>query len=126
MRINEFHGKDQTGSSKFSAFVWILILAMIVYAIIKIAPVYIINYQIQNLFEVNANRIQTAALSDIKSDIASKLTNIHAPITIDDVVISQDNSQSVTISARYSVAVKFVDDFKITFKFNPKATTEEQ
>ncbi len=126
MRINEFYGKDQTGSSKISTFIWVLVLAAIVYAIIKIAPVYIINYQIQNLFEVNANRIQTAGLSDIKSDIGSKLTNIHAPITIDDVTISQNDPQSVTISAEYSVVVKFVDDFKITFKFKPKATTEVQ
>ncbi len=117
---------EETGASKVSAVIWLLILATIVYVVIKIAPVYIVNYQIQNLFEVNANRIQTAQLSDIKMDIASKLVNIHAPITIKDVTINQSDPQSVTISAEYSVVVKFVDDLKITFHFKPKATTDVQ
>ncbi len=126
MKINEFHGKDQTGGSTFSAFIWILIFAVIVYVIVKIAPVYIRNYQIQNLFEVNANRIQTTPMSDIKADIKGKLANLNAPITINDVDIDETSPVSVTISADYSVAVKFVDDYKITFKFKPKATTEIQ
>ena len=117
---------EEIGSSTISTILWLLIPAVIVYVVIKIAPVYIINYQIQNLFEINANRIQTMALSDIKADLASKLTNIHAPITIDDVTISQNDPQSVTISAEYSVVVKFIDDLKITFHFKPKAITDVQ
>jgi putative flippase GtrA len=124
MQINEFHGKDQTGSTKLSTMIWLLVLALIVYTIIKIAPVYIRNYQIQNLFEVNANRIQTTPMSDIKADIAGKLVNLNAPITINDVDMNQTSPVSVTISAEYSVAVKFVDDYKITFKFKPKAITD--
>ena len=124
MRTRACDINEETGSSKVSTILWLLILAGIVYTVIKIAPVYIINYQIQNLFEVNANRIQTTALSDIKADIASKLTNIHAPITIDDVNINQTSQTSVTISAEYSVTVKFVDDLKITFHFKPNAITE--
>ncbi len=126
MRTRTRYINGETGSSKVSTVIWLLILAFIVYMVIKIAPVYIINYQIQNLFEVNANRIQTTALGDIKADIASKLVNIHAPITIDDVTISQNDPQSVTISAEYSVVVKFVDDLKITFHFKPKAITDVQ
>lgn len=119
------HVHGETGKTKVSTVIWILILAVIVFVIIKIAPVYIINYQIQNLFEVNANRIQTASLEDIKGDITSKLSNIHAPITIEDVNINQTSQTSVTISAEYSVTVKFVDDLKITFHFKPEATTDE-
>ncbi|MCL4468786.1 MAG: DUF4845 domain-containing protein [Deltaproteobacteria bacterium] len=126
MRICACNINEENGSSKVSTVIWLLILAVIVYVIIKIAPVYIVNYQIQNLFEVNANRIQTTALGDIKADIASKLVNIHAPITINDVTINQRDPQSVTISAEYSVVVKFVDDLKITFHFKPKAITDVQ
>ncbi len=126
MRICACNINEETGESKITTVIWLLILAVIVYVIIKIAPVYIVNYQIQNLFEVNANRIQTTALTDIKADISSKLVNIHAPITINDVTISQSDPQSVTISAEYSVVVKFVDDLKITFHFKPKAITDVQ
>lgn len=118
------HG--QTGKTKVSTIVWILILAAIVYVIVKIAPVYIINYQIQNLFEVNANRIQTTPMSDIKADIQQKLANLNAPITMDDVTFNQNSPTSITISTEYSTAVKFVDGYKITFHFSPKATTDVQ
>ncbi len=126
MRINEFRVNKQTGSSKLSAFIWLIVLAVIVYVIIKIAPVYIRNYQIQNLFEVNANRIETTPISDIKADIAGKLANLNAPITINDVDMNQTSPTSLKISAEYSVTVKFIDDYKITFKFKPKATTDVQ
>lgn len=118
--------ESQRGSSKLSAVLWIGALAAIIYVIARIAPVYILNYQIQNLFEVNANRIETTPIKDIKADITYKLQVIHAPITIDDVVINQNSPVSVTISAQYSVSVKFVDDFKITFNLKPEATTEVQ
>ena len=114
---------DQLGASKFSALIWVLLLAGVVYAVMKIAPIYITNYEIQNLFEVNANRIQTTPIKDIKFSISSKLQAIHAPITLNDVVVDRDGSESVTISARYSVIVKFIDDYKITFHFSPEART---
>ncbi|MCL5277133.1 MAG: DUF4845 domain-containing protein [Deltaproteobacteria bacterium] len=117
------HIGGQTGSSKIFTLIWVLLLAGVVYVVMKIAPVYIINYQIQNLFEVNANRIQTTPIGDIKSDISAKLRQIHAPIALNDVVVDQDGSGSVTISARYSVIVKFIDDYKITFHFSPEART---
>lgn len=114
---------DQMGSSKITTLIGLLIIASIVYLVIKIVPVYIINYQIQNLFEVNANRIQTAPLSDIRSDISAKLANMHAPITMDDVNIVYNGQQGITISAKYSVVVQIIDDWKITFNFNPEAKT---
>ncbi len=126
MKNIPFNRRGQAGSSKVSTLVWILILAVIVYAVVKIAPVYIRNYQIQNLFEVNANRIQTTPLSDIKADIQQKLATIKAPITIDDVAINQTSRTSVTIAAEYSATVKFIDDYKLTFHFRPKATTDVQ
>ena len=109
------------GASKLSILIWILLLASIVDVAIKIVPVYITNYQIQNLFEVNANRIQTTPIRDIRADITSKLKNIHAPLTINDVSITQDGTGAVTISATYSVVVKFIDGYKITLHFSPKA-----
>ncbi|MGB9734746.1 MAG: DUF4845 domain-containing protein [bacterium] len=126
MQRYNVHSVDQTGSSKITTLIWLLILAGIVYMGVKIVPVYIRNYQIQNLFEVNANRIQTTPLSDIKADISSKLTNMHAPITMDDVNITDNGSHGIIISAQYSVVVKIVDDWKITFNFNPKAETNVQ
>ena len=125
MRIPAHNRNGQTGNMKVSTMVWLLVLALIVYIVVKIAPVYIINYQIQNLFEVNANRIETTPLGDIKANIAERLVNLKAPITINDVDINQTNHASVTISAEYSVTVKFVDDLKITFHFKPEATTDE-
>ncbi len=124
MDVKRLYTGNQTGGSKLSAIIWILVLALIVYGSVKIVPVYIINYQIQNLFEVNADRAETTPLQDIKSDVAAKLQTMHAPVTIDDVTITQNDPKSLTIRAQYSVTVKFVDDFKITFHFNPEAKTE--
>jgi len=126
MQCTGFYINSQKGSSKLSTLVWLLVLAIIVYAGIKVVPVYILNYQIQNLFEVNANRVQTTPLNDIKADIAAKLTNMHAPITIDDVIIENNETGGITISAQYSVVVKFVDDWQIKFNFKPEAKTDVQ
>ncbi len=123
MSVKKLYKGNRTGSSKFSVLLLILIVVVVFFMGVNIVPVYIHNYEIQNLFAINANRAATTPLKSIKLDITNKLVTMHAPITINNVRIIENSPQNITISADYSVVVKFVDDYKITFRFKPKART---
>ncbi|MCL4479348.1 MAG: hypothetical protein M1381_09670 [Deltaproteobacteria bacterium] len=113
----------ESGNSKFTILVSLLIIGFIIYIIIKIAPVYLVNFELENMFQVNADRIQTTPINMIKQDIAEQLASMHAPITLNDVSILQNATNDITISASYSAEVKLLDYYKIKFHFNPKAET---
>lgn len=124
MDMKRLYRGSQAGKSRLGLLFFLLIVAVLIYAGSKIVPVYFMNYQIQDLFNVAAFRVSNTPLNSIRDDMATKLAAMDAPISINDVHIWQNDQGNIVISARYSVTVKLVDDYyKITLNFHPKANS---
>ena len=109
-------GRTQLATTIF----WILIV-VVVYVIVKIVPVYIHDYQVQNIFEQEINTIPKQSVAEVQFEILRKFKEMESPIEMSQVKIER-NDGTVTISALYSTTVKFIGGYKKVFTFNPIVT----
>jgi Domain of unknown function (DUF4845) len=112
----------ERGAGNLKAIVWTLILAMMIYAGVKVVPVLIDEYQFQDSIQTiarfaSANR---QSVEQIRKDVANEALKNNLPIAPEDIHIEARNG-NIKINADYSVMV----DLKVyqwTLNFHPAAS----
>lgn len=109
----------ERGGSGVKLFLLLMLLGSMIFAGIRVLPVYIDNYQIQDAVQSEArfaigNRLLA---KDVRADVLKKINEIGIPATEDDLKVTATPG-SVQITLDYSVPIdllvyKYTKDFHI-------------
>ena len=111
----------QRGSGRVKLFLTLALLAAMIFAGVKILPIYVSNYQMQDAIESEArfaigNRLGS---KDIRDNIWKKVNEIGIPADQDNLKVTA-NQGAVQISLDYSVPVDLLV-YKFTLDFHDHA-----
>jgi hypothetical protein len=111
---------EKGGSRLKTLFVLALVFAM-VYSAIKIVPIYVTDYQLQDTMQEEATfaSINRKSADDIKADLEKKLTNLGIQVDPKDIQVSA-YSGNVQISLEYTIPVDLTV-YQLQLHFHPQA-----
>jgi hypothetical protein len=113
----------QRGGSKVNALLTIVILGAMVFAAVKIVPVYLANFEFQDSIESESRfalaQYPKKSLDDIRDDVFKKAQDLGIPAKAEDIQVIVDNN-SVDIGLNYSVPIDLAV-YQFTLQFHPHA-----
>jgi hypothetical protein len=114
--------RGQGGGATLKSLIWLVILVASVYTGIKVVPVLMAEYQLQDFMQTTArfasvNRNQTPA--DITKSVMDEAQKQNIPLQAEDVHVTAD-SGNINISADYSVTID-LSVYQWTLNFHPSA-----
>lgn len=115
------HGNSQRGGTRVKLFFLLVLLGSMIFAGIKVLPIYVNNYQMQDAIESEArfaigNRL---GAKDIRDNVWKKVNEIGIPADQDSLKVTA-NQGAVQISLDYSVPVDLLV-YKFTLDFHDHA-----
>ncbi len=113
----------ERGGSKRNLILTLLIIGSMVFAAVKVVPVYFANYQFQDAIESESRFALTGypkkTLDDIRDDVWQKAQELSIPAQKEDIQVNVANG-SVSISLDYSVPIDLAV-YQFTLQFHPHA-----
>ncbi len=113
----------ERGGSKRNLIITLLIVGSMVFAGIKIIPVYVDNYQFQDAIESESKFALAGypkkSVDDIRDDVWKKAQDLSIPAQREDIQVNVTNG-SVSISLDYSVPIDLAV-YQLTLQFHPHA-----
>jgi hypothetical protein len=114
---------EERGGSKLNLLFTVLVLGVMVFAGIKVVPVYLANYQFQDAIESESRFALTGypkkGPEDIRDDIFHKAQELGIPTKRDDIRVAVGNG-SVDIGLDYSVLID-LSVYQLNLQFHPHA-----
>jgi hypothetical protein len=113
------HGEK--GGSRVKTLITLVIVFALVYGAIKIVPIYVANYQLQDSMQEEATfaSVNRKSADDIKSDLEKRLTDLG--IAVDPSTIQVTSySGNVQISLEYTIPVDLTV-YQLQLHFHPHA-----
>jgi hypothetical protein len=115
----------QRGGSKLNVILVLVLLGAMIFAIVKVVPVYFANFQFQDAIQTEAKFALTGypkkSLDDLREDIYKKAQELDIPVTRDGIRIDVDpNRGYVDIGLDYSVPID-LKVYQFTLQFHPHA-----
>lgn len=111
------------GGSKLNLVITLLIMGSMVFAGIKVVPVYVDNYQFQDAIESESRFALTGypkkSIDDIRDDVWKKAQELSIPAQREDIQVNVTNG-SVSISLDYSVPIDLAV-YQLNLQFHPHA-----
>jgi hypothetical protein len=98
-----------SGKGYVKAFFWLLVLLLLGYTSVKVVPLYINNYELQNyLVEQTPFWVTQRASSDaVRNRVLAKAQELNLPIGKDDVQVEATQAK-VVVSIDYTIPVDLV------------------
>ena len=113
----------ERGGSKRNLIITLLILGSMIFAGVKVVPIYFDNYQFQDAIESESRFALTGypkkSPDDIRDDVWQKAQELSIPAQKEDIQVNETNG-SVSISLDYSVPVDLAV-YQLTLQFHPHA-----
>jgi hypothetical protein len=111
----------QRGSSRIGSLITFVVIAFVVFAIWKVAPPYMNNYQLQDSMNEEARfaAVNHKGPDDVHNDMMKKITELGIPATEKDVTVVT-NPTSTQITVKYSIPVD-LKVYQFTLDFAPTA-----
>lgn len=114
---------NERGKSRFTVYVFFLILFLVIHAAIKTVPVLMDYQQMQDTMSVKAGVAQVLKDEEILRDLVSKANELDLPLTADSFVINRNEERrKMAISTKYGWDVEITylwGAYKRTFHFEP-------
>lgn len=118
-----FDGNTQHGGSKTNLVLAVLVLGSVIFAGVKIIPVYFANYQMQDAIQTETRFALSGypkkSAEDIREEVWRKAQELGIPAQKDAVQVNLENG-SVAIGLQYSVPIDLAV-YQFTLEFNPHA-----
>lgn len=115
--------KKERGNSKVNLFLTILVLGAMISVGVKIIPVYVANYKMQDIINAETRFALTGypkrSVSDIRDEVWDKAQELGIPVRQDAVQVTIGDG-SVTIGIQYSIPIDLAV-YQFTLEFNPHA-----
>jgi hypothetical protein len=112
---------SERGGSKLNTLFVLIILALMIFSAVKIAPPYFANYQMQDSMETEA-RFAIAnrkPLEEIRDDVWKKAQELGIPVKRDDIRVTT-NQSTIEISIIYTVPID-LQVYQFNLDFHPHA-----
>jgi hypothetical protein len=113
----------ERGGSKLNLLVTLVILGAMVFAAVKIIPVYFANYQFQDAIESESRFALTGyppkGENDVREDVWKKAQDLGIPVKKEDIRITMVQG-TVAISVDYTVPIDLAV-YQLALQFHPHA-----
>jgi len=115
--------KGNHGGSKIAVLFYLLVSIIVIYAAIKTVPPYMDYYSMDD--EV-AQQLRTSTINSddfIIEDLMKKAEELDLPLGKDDIIMSRDETNALSIDIKWAVVVDYGYGFKKEFPFELKSST---
>ena len=113
----------EKGGTKINLVITLMILGAMVFAAVKVVPVYFANYEFQDSLDSESRFALTGypkrSVEDVRDDVFKKVQDLDIPAKREDIQVSMDNG-SVSISLDYSVPIDLAV-YQFALQFHPHA-----
>lgn len=115
----------QRGGARLNALAALVVLAALVFTAIKVVPIYVSNYDMQDAMQQEARfgfypmSGRMKSLDDIRGDMLKKARDLGLPLRPDDLQVSEDGNK-ISISADYTVQVDLIV-YQFSLHFHPQS-----
>ena len=114
---------SERGGNKLNLLITLAVLGSMIFAAVKVVPVYFANYQFQDSIESESRFALTGypkkTPDDVRDDIWKKAKELGIPAQKDAIRVAMDNG-SVEIGLDYSVPIDLAF-YQFTLQFHPHA-----
>lgn len=114
---------NQNGASRFKVYLWFLILFLVVHVAVKLIPVYMDYYRMEDEMKAKASVSQVLKDEEILKDLENKAKELDLPLTQDSFVIKRDTERrkmKISTKGGWNVEVSFLwGAYVRTFHFEP-------
>lgn len=113
--------QSEKGGARLKTFFAVAILIVMIYAAVKVVPIYVTNYQLQDSLQEEATfaTVNRKTADVIKTDVEQKLTDLGIQVDPSTIQVS-DIMGNVTISFQYTVPVDLTV-YQLQLHFHPHA-----
>ena len=113
----------ERGGSKVNLLVTLAIFAAMIFTAVKVVPVYVDNYQLQDAIESESRFALTGyppkGQNDVREDVWKKIQELGIPAKKEDIRVSITNGR-VDIGLDYTVPIDLAV-YQLTLQFHPHA-----
>ena len=113
----------QKGGAKINLVITLMIMAAMIFAAVKVVPVYFANYQFQDAINSESRFALTGypkrTIEDVRDDVYKKAQELQIPAKREDIQVSMQSGY-VNISLDYSVPID-LSVYQFSLQFHPHA-----
>lgn len=114
---------NQNGASRFKVYLWFLVLFLVVHVAVKLIPIYMDYYRMEDEMKAKASVSQVLKDEEILKDLDNKAKELDLPLTQDSFVIKRDTERrkmKISTKGGWNIEVTFLWGAYIrTFHFEP-------
>ena len=115
--------ENQNGASRFKVLLWFLVLFLVIHVAVKLIPVYMDAYRMEDEMKAKASVAQVLKDEEILKDLVDKAKELDLPLTQDSFILKRDmDRRRMKISTKegWDVEVSFLwGAYVRTFHFEP-------
>lgn len=113
--------RGENGGSRLKTLLVLLIVFAMGYGAVKIVPIYVTNYQLQDSMQEEATfaSVNRKSADDIKADMQKKIRNLGIAVDPGNIQVTAD-SGNVTIALEYTIPVDLTV-YQLQLHFHPQA-----
>jgi len=113
---------NQRGGSRFTVYIWLLLLFLVVHVALKLVPLYMDYTRMKDTMTTKAGVAQVLKDEEILKDLVSKAKELDLPLGPEDFHMYRDEERRMmSISAEWDVEIHFLfGAYARTFHFEPK------
>lgn len=107
------------GAASFGCIVWLVLLAVVGYALYKIVPVKVASSAFADFLQEESSFGSIKSVPQIQAEILAKAKEMNIPVNKDNLTIKKTR-ESITIEAHYEMTIDFFNGtYKYVWKFDP-------
>lgn len=114
---------NQNGASRFKVFLWFLVLFLVVHVGVKVVPIYMDYFRMEDEMKVKASVAQVLKDEEILKDLENKAKDLDLPLTRDSFIVKRDTERrkmKISTKGGWDVEVTFLwGAYVRTFHFEP-------
>lgn len=111
--------RGSRGKANFGCVVWLVILALIGYALYKIVPVKVASSTFFDTMQEQASFGSIKSIPQIEFEILKRARELEIPVGKENLIIKRGR-ESIVIEAHYEITIDFFKGmYKYVWKFDP-------
>ena len=114
---------NQNGASRFKVFLWLLVLFLVVHVGVKVIPLYMDYFRMEDEMKVKASVAQVLKDEEILKDLENKAKDLDLPLTRDSFIVKRDTERrkmKISTKGGWDIEVAFLwGAYVRTFHFEP-------
>ena len=96
----------ERGEGRFGCIVWLAIVGLVAYGLVKIVPVKIANSTFEDAVTEQASFGSIKSLKNIEFELLAKAKELDVPVTKDNLTVTK-TKEKITIETHYEVVIEF-------------------